>query len=619
MSTSSSYTTVGEVSGISPFGATLVDDPNAAAARGTLDTPGRTSAETIAGDWIFGGLVTHQAVVTHEAHVRFKSGVPWIDGMAYPSIQAAIDAVATRADFETLAVHRVILFDDATVTSPLTSALGMLTLEGANEGVRIRNTTTDSDVIRLNHGGSAAVAGMQLLNVTLLGTGTGSRAIYGNLLQHFLFEQINTINHPGPTLYLESTNTVVFSGCAFGRIVQLLAQPSTAVVAVTDIAGISNVYEQPRVREAEVGMDFIDARSPEIIGARIESNNRGTAQTGIRFTSVATGNRQRRARLVAPYFENNPAFSIDAGHGVYVEIDGGRGGGVVIAGARKDVIRLDGGGEISGFQGNNVTHLTSAKGRILVTGCDGVSGKASEVEFRDVMPPLRANRRNQATRSWCDSDPSWLALGTTPPTLAYDTTQGFLGTKSKKATFPAGGSGFSFSRASLENTLIPTGAGEGYYSALAFKCSASGVPLEFRHVGVSTGTIVNVMSDTEWQVVIFSTNVLNTAGNHRVTIACATDPGTALDVWVGAMAASVDADIAFSNTEYPSLTTPGETQHARVTAADLRTPAVATASLPAAGAAQDGRVVIEDAGPGDRNVVIYAGGQRFRIDGGAAF
>ena len=46
---------------------------------------------------------------------------------------------------------------------------------------------------------------------------------------------------------------------------------------------------------------------------------------------------------------------------------------------------------------------------------------------------------------------------------------------------------------------------------------------------------------------------------------------------------------------------------------------VATASLPAAGASSDGRVIIEDVGAGDRNLIIYAGGQRFRIDGGAAF
>jgi hypothetical protein len=48
-----------------------------------------------------------------------------------------------------------------------------------------------------------------------------------------------------------------------------------------------------------------------------------------------------------------------------------------------------------------------------------------------------------------------------------------------------------------------------------------------------------------------------------------------------------------------------------------RADVVATASLPAAAAAEDGRILIEDGGAGDRNLIIYAGGQRFRIDGGA--
>jgi hypothetical protein len=44
---------------------------------------------------------------------------------------------------------------------------------------------------------------------------------------------------------------------------------------------------------------------------------------------------------------------------------------------------------------------------------------------------------------------------------------------------------------------------------------------------------------------------------------------------------------------------------------------VATASLPAASATMNGHILIEDAGAGDRNLIIYAGGERFRIDGGA--
>lgn len=49
------------------------------------------------------------------------------------------------------------------------------------------------------------------------------------------------------------------------------------------------------------------------------------------------------------------------------------------------------------------------------------------------------------------------------------------------------------------------------------------------------------------------------------------------------------------------------------------TQTILTANLPAAGTEQNGKIVIEDAGAEDRNLIIYAEGQRFRIDGGASF
>lgn len=51
----------------------------------------------------------------------------------------------------------------------------------------------------------------------------------------------------------------------------------------------------------------------------------------------------------------------------------------------------------------------------------------------------------------------------------------------------------------------------------------------------------------------------------------------------------------------------------------LRTSPVLTTNLPAAGASNDGSIIIEDAGAGNRNLIIYGGGQRFRIAGGIAF
>ena len=50
----------------------------------------------------------------------------------------------------------------------------------------------------------------------------------------------------------------------------------------------------------------------------------------------------------------------------------------------------------------------------------------------------------------------------------------------------------------------------------------------------------------------------------------------------------------------------------------LKVDVIATGSLPTGAAVQDGRIVIEDAGAGNRNLILYAGGERFRIDGGAA-
>jgi hypothetical protein len=57
---------------------------------------------------------------------------------------------------------------------------------------------------------------------------------------------------------------------------------------------------------------------------------------------------------------------------------------------------------------------------------------------------------------------------------------------------------------------------------------------------------------------------------------------------------------------------------APATTSRVHIPVVATASLPTGAAAEDGSIIIEDNGAGDRNLIIYGGGQRFRIDGGAA-
>lgn len=49
----------------------------------------------------------------------------------------------------------------------------------------------------------------------------------------------------------------------------------------------------------------------------------------------------------------------------------------------------------------------------------------------------------------------------------------------------------------------------------------------------------------------------------------------------------------------------------------LGNPMMTTATLPAAGAAQNGKIIIEDAGGGTRNLIFYAGGLRYRVSGTA--
>ena len=51
----------------------------------------------------------------------------------------------------------------------------------------------------------------------------------------------------------------------------------------------------------------------------------------------------------------------------------------------------------------------------------------------------------------------------------------------------------------------------------------------------------------------------------------------------------------------------------------LKVDVVPTASLPGPGTSMNGRVLIENYGAGDKNLILYAGNKRYRINGGAPF
>lgn len=110
--------------------------------------------------------------------------------------------------------------------------------------------------------------------------------------------------------------------------------------------------------------------------------------------------------------------------------------------------------------------------------------------------------------------------------------------------------------------------------------------------------------------------------NHRVFIGADGD-----GIRLGSGSASPDVRLYRSSANVLALATgdsflpesSGQTLGASGNQWRVYNQVVATGSLPAAGASMDGVILIEDAGAGDRNLIIYAGGQRFRIDGGAAF
>jgi hypothetical protein len=78
---------------------------------------------------------------------------------------------------------------------------------------------------------------------------------------------------------------------------------------------------------------------------------------------------------------------------------------------------------------------------------------------------------------------------------------------------------------------------------------------------------------------------------------------------------STVVNLSLQNARFPNttLTLPASVFFPQLTAV------IATADLAAASDSLNGTVLIEDAGAGDRNLILYAGGQRFRIDGGANF
>lgn len=490
------------------------------------------------------------------AHVTVNKLVNSLPLLSSTDPQTSIDDVTERTDFsETLALRRLWITAGFVITTPLLVARAMQRLEGSSIGVLLSNSDSGEDLIHLNEDGlSDAIIGSSIERLSLKGTGTDSVGVYANFVEHLAMIEVNLIGHPGPAVSFESTNPLL-QGVAFAYLRQVLAEPSQAVSAFIDNGGLFNRYQSCRAREAEVGFDFTNTDGNHLSDGYVESNNRGTAKTGVRGRTTSTQKPRHYLRVTNTYFENNPTHAIDVDSHTFTVVDGGRSTGGIDNAAKtaKETVLLNGGGVLRGFRGNNGTYLSAKRGVIRSEFSDGIVGRPDEVQFVGLMPPLDATGHNSASKSCFDSDPTWSVTGTSAPTLSYDTAVRFLGRGSKKAVFPSGGAGASFSRARVDNAALSLSVGDDYYTAVAFICDTAGECLRLRHIGGADGTICYAISDTVWQIALWSTANISTSGTYYVAIEPDVAMASSVSVWVGAVACSTNSALAFLNTEGRAL------------------------------------------------------------------
>lgn len=447
-------------------------------------------------------------------------------------------------------------------TAPLLITKDHIEIYGESMGVIIHNTTNDSDVFRVDTGTAASLRGAFIHDLTLRGTGTGSRAIYGDQLAHFKAWNISTMEHPGPTTYLESTGSNLL-GCAFSDIRNVLAQPSQSISCFVDIGGINNHYSECRAREGTVGFDFTNCTSWLLENVYVETNNRPGAQTGmrIRTTSGALGADQftkKTGTINIGYFENNPVASVDSDGGTYVRMIDCHTPGGLTGSLAKEIVRLDGGGWIENHRGVGGTAIRSAKGIVAARNCDSIYGRPTELAYEGAVLPVTGSRFiNAATTSWFDTAATWSKGGTNPtadPT--YDNSTFFYGLGSMKTTFTSGGNGYSYARVNILNALLSAVVGDHYTTILAFKASRAGEAVGIRHVSSVADNPMLMETDTAWQIAIRST-LIRGAGNVFPSLSLAADVASDLDVWVGAVGAGLRNNVGLLNTSVTAPTVGG--------------------------------------------------------------
>jgi hypothetical protein len=475
-------------------------------------------------------------------------------------------------------------------TAPLAITDDFAVLRGATPGVTIKNTTSGSDVLSINSNVAAQVQAPTVESLTLLGTGTSSRAIYANLVAHLRISAVNCIDHPGTALYMESIDTTVFTGCVFAHVSDLLVQSSSAVSGIVDIGGIKNRYESSRVRECETGVWFKNTNGNVLDDVYIEANNRGTLKTGIRieaddFSDNDTLRLLRHTSINNCYFEDNANYAVHSDGYHYINIaNPSLIGSVDISSGvtPTNQVALHGGGTICGIQEGGGTRVVSDSGKVVITDSANFYGRADQLIVRGSMPPFVGCAVNAATGSWFDVDPSWAGGGTSAPNIVHQTSGGFLGTNSEDVGFPTGGAGFAYSRHNMVNALISATSGDVLTGIVLFKSSAANEDFILRYLdNGSRGHVVRMPTSTDWQVAVLRT-VASADGNALPYGYMGQAPSSVLTVTYGGVGVAQNDIVSLVNTGQKSLSSAG------VAFQDIHisgTPNIINTSVPGSGTA----------------------------------
>lgn len=373
------------------------------------------------------------------------------------------------------------------ITQPLTIYSNTI-LDGSF--YEIRNLTAQGNIFNIADGATNIV----IRNLKILGIGSNSIAINCNGNYRIEINNIDMINHQGECVKLDTCVSCLIKNCR--------AQTSLNNIGFWDINGSSNHYLNCISRENEYGFKFENCNSILIDSCLIESNNRGTAKTGIYATK--SSNNLQNININNCYFENNGEYAIQADSNTNVILNNSN-----IQGNSDypyDKLLLNGNSNLNNTVGHGVLLSTTTKNIIKLENTSGVYGKIDNIKSELNGVELF----NDASDSWFDTGHHLTAFGTTSPTISHNVADGYFIDKSAEIVYPINGNGYDFSRIRFDNTSL-TGLtiGEVARCAIVLKANRSGEYVVLRIVSATSDVATYTwITDTNWNIFDFN-GVLN--------------------------------------------------------------------------------------------------------------